>query len=680
MALIGYKKKLNKRKPFGGLRTIVAATALCGVMGVAFAQDAARTFTPNYKDTNILEVIKAVQEATGKLMVIDPRVKGQITVMSSQPISEDDYYNLFLTSLNTLGFTAIENDNIVSVIPNKEARSAPLPFMQSNRDDKGAQYVQEIFKLNNVSAAQVLPSIRPLVSQGGQSHMAAFPASNVIIMVDTVDNVERIRGLLDQIDQAAVPETEMIKLEYAEADEMVRMLEQIERNNDPATKAAGTKLQVIADKRTNSVIVTGEPRQRARVKELILRVDQPQPQSGNARVIYLEYADAEQVAKVLTSVVQNMAKLNPEEKLTNQLAAIEADSDTNSLIITADIETVNNLESIIDRLDIQRAQVLVEAIIVELSDSFAKSLGVQWLYRNDNGGFASSFKPGNSAETLAGVVDGALEEDQEDGLTKLAGALAGVAGQSIGLGRIGEDYDLLALIDMLQGSGGANILSTPNLLTTDNHTAKIVVGEAVPFVTGSFTSTGDSSNPQNPFQTINRENVGTILEVTPHVNEGDKVALDINQEVSSIAQQAASAGLITNERKIETRVMVRDGETVVLGGLIRDNLIQSETKIPLLGDIPGLGALFRSRSSTTEKTNLMIFIKPTIIRTDEELRGATGEKYRHIRDQQTKHSGYNSLLLKNKNVPMLDEWDEVIRQADEIHAAKQAAEETEAAQ
>ncbi|MGH1470438.1 MAG: type II secretion system secretin GspD [Cellvibrionaceae bacterium] len=647
---------------------VAAAISLSSVNLVAQEQ----TYTANYKDANVLEVIKAVQEATGKLMVVDPRVKGQITVLSSEPLTLDEYYNLFLSTLNTLGFTAIENGNIVSIVPNKEARSSPLPFL-AKESQGSSKYVQEIFKLDNVSAAQVLPSIRPLISQGGQSHMAAFPASNVIIMVDTVANVERIRSLLNQIDQAAIPETEMIPLEHAEAEEMVRMLEQIERNADPANKTAGTKLQVIADKRTNSILITGEPRQRTRVKNLIRRVDQPQKQSGNARVIYLEYADAEQVAKVLTSVVQNMAKLNPDEKAANQMAAIEAEKDTNSLIITADLETISSLLSVVERLDIQRAQVLVEAIIVEVNDNFGKSLGVQWLYRNDEGGFVSNFKEGNNATAVGAIAQGALEEDSEEALTTLAGALAGVAGQTIGLGKLTDSYDILAMIDLLQGTTGTNILSTPNLLTTDNHTAKITVGEAVPFVTGSFTSTGDSSNPQNPFQTIDRENVGTILEVTPHVNEGDKVALDIIQEVSSISQKVGAAGIITNERKIETRVTVKDGETIVLGGLIKDNVLQRETRVPVLGSIPVLGHLFRSRSNTTEKTNLLIFIRPTIIRDDATMRGATGEKYKYIREQQLKQRGISSLLLNSDDLPLLPDWDEQTEALDERQRNKKAS-------
>ncbi len=666
------KKNASRLKQNAGWCKVLLMVVIVGLSSAnVVAQDQAQTYTANYKDANVLEVIKAVQEATGKLMVVDPRVKGQITVLSSKPLTLDEYYNLFLATLNTLGFTAIENGNIVSIIPNKEARSSPLPFITKTEEEGSSKYVQEIFKLDNVSAAQVLPSIRPLVSQGGQSHMAAFPASNVIIMVDTVANVERIRGLLSQIDQAAIPETEMIPLEHAEAEEMVKMLEQIERNTDPANKTVGTKLQVIADKRTNSILVTGEPRQRARIKNLIRRVDQPQEQSGNARVIYLEYADAEQVAKVLTSVVQNMAKLNPEDKASNQTAAIEAEKDTNALIITADLETINSLLSVIERLDIQRAQVLVEAIIVEVNDNFGKSLGVQWLYRNDSGGFVSNFKEGNNAAVVGAIAEGSLNEDSEEALTTLAGALAGVAGQTIGLGKLTDTYDILGMIDLLQGTTGTNILSTPNLLTTDNHTAKITVGEAVPFVTGSFTSTGDGSNPQSPFQTIDRENVGTILEVTPHVNEGDRVALDIVQEVSSISQKVGAAGTITNERKIETRVTVRDGETIVLGGLIKDNVLQRETRVPLLGSIPVLGHLFRSRSNTTEKTNLLIFIKPTIIRDDTTMRGATGEKYKYIRDQQLKQRGISSLLLDSDDLPLLPEWEEAIKTLDEKQKLKE---------
>lgn len=624
-----------------------------------------QTWTPNFNNTDIMEVIRAVQDATGKTIVIDPRVRGAITVMTDTPVNREAYYEIFLRALDVNGFTAVERtDGIVTIVPTNQVRAESLPFAGARVGLNN--YVTEVIQLNNVAAAQVLPAIRPLVSTGN-AQMTAYPPSNVLILVDTLANVERIRQLVERIDQAATPETELVELDYAEAEEMVRMLREIARE-DPAAGQGGasTQLQLIADKRTNSVLVTGEQRQRERIKDLIARLDLPQPQTGNARVIYLEYANAANVAERLTNVVQNLARLGKDNNAAEQaMASIEADEDTNALIITADIDTVNSLMGIVERLDIQRAQVLVEAIIVEINDDIGKNLGIQWLFRHEDGGFASSFDAGNDPRALGQIAESALDTDDRDALTGLAAALAGMAGQTIGVGRLTSSNDLLAIIDMLQATSGANILSTPNLLTTDNTPARITVGESVPFVTGSYTTPGDTGSIQNPFQTISRENVGTTLEVTPHVNRGNKVAMDIKQEISSISQRAGAVDLITNERQIETRVTVADGETVVLGGLIRDNVIQSETRVPLLGSIPVLGHLFRSQSSSVQKTNLLVFIRPTILRDDETLRGATALKYNFIRDRQLEQRNLTRLLTKRNDLPLLPEWETVLPPAKE---------------
>ncbi len=621
-------------------------------------------WTPNYKDADILEVIKFIQNATGKTIVIDPRVKGQITIMSSTAVDRDELYALFLAVLDIHGFTANEVNGVVRIINNKEVRSAPVPFGDNGRDDSD-KYITEVIQLNNVAVTQLLPVIRPLVSQG--SHLTSFPPSNVLIIVDIAANVERIKQLVERVDQAAVPETEIVALDHAEAEELVRIVTQLQRNQEPANQAgSGTQLQIVADKRANSVIITGEQRQRDRVKDLIFRMDQPQPQSGNVQVVYLEYGDAEQVAGVLNEIIQNKAKLNPEEQnSSDSRASIVAESNTNALIITAEIDTLNAIKDVISRLDIQRAQVLVEAIIVEIAANSTNNLGIQWLYRRDDGGFASNFNSNLPPQSLQGIATSSFENDSEDALTGLAAALAGITGQVLGVGRLNETNDFLALINFLKTDGDTNILSTPNLLTTDNHTATISVGASVPFRTGSFTGSGGGqgggggSTFQNPFQTINRENVGTTLEVTPHINDGGKVTLEIVQEVSSIAPPVEGASdIVTNERRVETLVTVGDGETVVLGGLISDNVIQSVSKVPILGSIPVLGHLFRSQSTTVQKTNLLVFIRPTIIRDDEALRGATAQKYKGMRQRQIDARAYNALTTKDADLPLLPEWED----------------------
>jgi general secretion pathway protein D len=623
------------------------------------------SWTPNFRDSDILEVIRAVQDVTGKTMIIDPRVRGQITVMSSTAVDADTYYQIFLRALDVNGFTAVEtSQGMVSILPTQDARAAPLPFADFSAANS-SQYVTEAFQLENVSVSQVLPVLRPLVSQS-TGQMSAYPAGNMIVLVDTVANVERIRQILARIDQSSIPETEIIRLQFASAREMVMLLRDLQEESasveeEPAT----TRLQINADERSNSVLVTGGQRQRENIRQLVNLLDQPREQNGNTRVIYLEYANAVRVAEVLSAVVRDRFGLPSEagENTQPRQASIQADADNNALIITADLDVVDSLMDVVQRLDIQRAQVLVEAIIVEINDDVGQNLGIQWLFRDDSGGFASSFDAGNNLQQLGLVTEGALAEDRRNALTGLAAGLAGVAGQSIGIGRLGGSTDLLALIDLLQASSGANILSTPNILTTDNSEATITVGESVPFITGSFTGPGGAGGVENPFQTISRQNVGTTLKVTPHVNRGDRVALDISQEISSISQKAGAVDLITNERKIETRVTVADGETVVLGGLIRDNIIQSEQRVPLLGSLPGLGRLFRSTTSSVQKTNLLVFIRPTILRDDDALRGATAEKYQLIRDQQLQQTQLDGWLFENGALPVLPEWETMSRGA-----------------
>lgn len=653
--------------------TLMAAfMAAFMVPQAGFAQD--ERWTPNFRDSDILEVIRAVQDVTGKTMIIDPRVRGQMTVISSTPVDAATYYNIFQRALDVNGFTAVETgDNMVSILPTQEARSAPLPFSSYDPADS-SRYVTEAIQLENVSVSQVLPVLRPLVSQSN-GQMSAYPSGNMIVLVDTVANIERIRQILERIDQSSVPETEVVRLQFAKAADIVGLLRDM--NEDPQQadqEPANTRLQINADARTNAILITGGQRQRDNIRNVIVLLDQPREQTGNTRVVYLEYASAVRVAEVLTEVVRSTYDL-PGTGSTEagagsttgntRTASIEADPDNNALIITADLDLIDSLMDVVQRLDIQRAQVLVEAIIVEINDDVGQNLGIQWLFRDDSGGFASSFDAGNNLQQLGQITEGALNEDRQEALTGLAAGLAGIAGQTIGLGRLGGSTDLLALIDLLQANSGANILSTPNILTTDNTEAIITVGESVPFITGSYTNTGNSGGVNSPFQTINRQNVGTTLKVTPHVNRGDKVALDISQEISSISQKAGAVDLITNERKIETRVTVADGETVVLGGLIRDNVIQSETRVPLLGSVPGIGRLFRSTSSSVQKTNLLVFIRPTILRDDAALRGATAEKYQLIRDQQLRQLPIDGVLFDRIGMPVLPEWETMSRGAAE---------------
>lgn len=660
-----------------GRPLVVLALLLATALGLAFAPTASRAqdFTINLKETDIQELIQFVSEATGTTIVVDPAVKGRVKVVSSRPVNRDELYDLFLAILDVHGFTAVSSGGVVRVIQNKDARSASVPV--GGRDGPGIindEYVTQVLRLDNISAAKLIPVLRPLVPQ--QAHMAAYAPSNAIIISDTASNIDRIRDIIQRMDQSAVQETDVVALKFAVAEDVVRMLETLNKSAAQQNAGEGDVL-LVADKRTNSVLITGDELQRARIRALISFVDTPLEQTGNVKVIYLEYARAMDIAEVLTRVMQNISKLDTGDGQNNRAstntATIEADEGTNSLIITADADEMAALESVISRLDIRRAQVLVEAIIVELEVIDGQDLGLQWLFANDDGFYGSNINANDSrARAIAGAVVPPGDSDTSTGTTTgdfdvgaLAGALAQTPGLSLGWGVVDDDLTMTVILNALEEQTNANILSTPSLLTLDNEEAYITVGQNVPFITGSFTNTGANNGAQNPFQTIERENVGITLTVTPQVNEGDSVVLDIEQEVNSLTgatllASSAAADLITNERKIQTKVLAADGRIVVLGGLIKDEVQSTEQRVPLLGDIPVLGRLFRNDAVSVTKTNLLIFIRPTIIRDDRELAGATALKYRYIREQQTGRREEGVPFFDDNSVPVLPDWEEDI--------------------
>ncbi|MFL3655522.1 MAG: type II secretion system secretin GspD [Halioglobus sp.] len=656
---------------------LTAAILLLGLMlgsGSLQAQD----YTINLKDTDIRELIQFVSDATGTTIVVDPAVKGKVRVISSNPVSADELYELFLSVLDVHGYTAVRSGDIVRVIPAKDARSAPLDVSDDRSSSTSDEYMTQVIRLENISAAKLIPVLRPLVPQ--QAHMAAYAPSNAIIISDVSANIDKIRDIIERMDKSAVQKTDIIKLRYAVAEDVVRMLEQL---NKSASKQTGSEQEVllVADARTNSVLVSGDELERARLRKLVNHLDTPLEQSGNVKVIYLQYAEAKDLADVLTRVMKNINQLDTADGAkaasgsNSNTSTIEADEGTNALIITADPDEMASLEVVIQRLDIRRAQVLVEAIIVEMEVIDGQELGLQWLFADNDGVFGSNITRGDAR--LSGIAGSQLSEgggDTPDGvnLGGLAAALAGTGGTTLGWAQLDSmGLSMTVILNALNETANTNILSTPSILTLDNQEAFITVGQQVPFVTGSFTNTGAGGDgAQNPFQTIERENVGITLTVTPHINDGDSVVLDIMQEVSSISKTSVIASdVITNERKIQTKILALDGQVVVLGGLIKDDVQDAQQKVPLLGDIPYLGRLFRSDAERVSKQNLMVFIRTTIIRDNEQLVGASAEKYRYIRDQQALRQEKGLLYLGDASLPVLSEWEEQMQQLDAIKAS-----------
>ncbi len=665
----------NGRKNKKIISSLMLAAIISGSANLAMAQvesagqNAAgeQAWTVNFNDSDIQEVIKFIAGATGKTIIIDPKVRGPIKVINTKPLNARELYELFLASLDVHGFTAVESGNIVRIVMNRDARNLPIPT-ENNVRNKDDLYITQVIPLKNTSAAKILAALRPLVPQYG--HLTTYEPSNALIITDTRANVARMNELVVQLDKIGMTHTDVVPLKYANATDVVSMLSQLEKP-DPNRGMTTAPPVIVADKRTNAVVISGDDLTRQRLKLLIDDLDRPQSRNSNVRVIYLKYAKAEEVSKVLSGLLQSVGG-KPAEGAppTATQAAVQADEATNSVLITADVETMDTLISVVDSLDIRRLQVLVEAIIVEITGNNQKEIGIEWMYQADDAGFGG-FAPGSGLSSVAGPALSLLDDSNNSGaLGSLAQGVVSAKAPIFGVGRLGKNLDFLTVLKLLQRSESSNILSTPSLLTTDNSEASILVGEQVPFVTGSYSGLGGNmgggtnTSFASPFNTVNREDVGIKLQVTPHINEGDSLVLDIEQEISSVLgdTQNSPNGPTTSKREIKTQILAGDGQTVVLGGLIQDQVNKGDQRVPVLGSIPVLGHLFRSQSASKRKTNLLIFLKSTIIRTDEVLTGATAEKYQMLRNQQINFQRDRGILMNKRDTPILPEWEEAIRQ------------------
>ncbi|HJP39185.1 MAG: type II secretion system secretin GspD [Gammaproteobacteria bacterium] len=606
---------------------LVLIGLLCGLH--AWAQDA--TITPNYKDADIRQVIEAVGEVTEKNFIIDPRVKAQVTMLSSVPMSADAFYETFLSILQVYGFVAIPAGDVIKILPDSNARQ----MAGNGLTDLGDDIVTQVINIHNVSAAQLVPILRPLIPQYG--HLAAHPASNMLIISDRAANVTRMLNIIHRIDQAGDEDFDVIRLDNASATQIVRIVSSLNQGaRSQAGAAAGNLPTVVADDRTNSVLISGEKTKRLRIRALITHLDTPLEEGGDTRVRYLRYADAEELATKLQTQYQKAANQQGGPAATGDIT-IWADTPTNALIITAPPKVMRSMELVIDKLDIRRLQVLLETIIVEVSAEKAADLGVTWAIGDPDLENAMGITQFDGLTGVTGLAQSVLGDT-----TDVAGLNNGV---SFGLGRLSDSgLSFVAIVEALEADTNTNIMGTPILTTLDNEEAEITVGQEVPFVTGSFTNSGTASGSVNPFQTVERQQVGLTLKLTPQINEGNAVRLKIEQEVSSVSESTQAVDLITNNRKINTSVIVEDGGTLVLGGLIQEDIREKEQRVPLLGSIPLLGALFRSSQTQTIKTNLMFFIRPTILRDEQQTALETNQKYNYIRDLQLNQETMPKLL------------------------------------
>jgi general secretion pathway protein D len=617
----------------------------------------------NFQDADIQAVVKTVSQITGKNFLIDPRVKGKLTIISTMPVSKSSVYQIFLAALKAQGFTTTDGPaGLLKIIPLGDAKqSAGVSSGVPPRP--GEQTITHIVTVQHGSATQMVPLLRPLMAPTSQ--LAVYPPGNSLIITDYADNIRNLLRIVDILDQRGEAEITIVPLRYASAVDIAEVLMRLYPNviqtggaPNPQAGAEGDRVTIMPDLRTNSLLIRAENLGTVNnLRALIDKLDVPAKVGGNTRVVYLRNAEATKLAEVLRGLMAGEVRVaqtatvipgRPAAARTAEASQIQADEATNSLIISASDAVFNNLRSVIEKLDVRRAQVFIEALIVEVTTDKASEFGLQWAGGNKAGngtvGAMTNF-PGSGAGIAATTAN-------PGNLASAGGLSVAYLGNKIpipdGAGGFTSVRSLGALARALEESSIANILSTPNLLTLDNAEAKIIVGKNVPFLTGSFSQATSTTGAVNPFQTIERKDVGLTLKIKPQISEGGSIKLQIFQESSSVAAATGvkAQDLITNKRSLDTTVIVDDGNTIVLGGLIEDSVQESTQAVPFLGRIPLLGWLFKYRTQSKTKTNLMVFLRPVIVRGLEDSYGFTANRYEYMHALEKKLPKDTSAILE----------------------------------
>jgi general secretion pathway protein D len=594
----------------------------------------AASITPNFKDADITQIIQAVAAATGKSFIVDPRVRAQVTMYSSAPMSPPAFYQAFLSILAVYGFIAQPSgNNIVKIVPDANTRYVPADNLPDHVSATSDEIVTQVIAVKNVSAAELVPILRPLIPQYGD--LAAYTPSNILIISDRANNVHRLMAIIQRIDQMGNQDVDVMPLQNASASDVVSTIDSLYQG--AGNLQEGRALKVVADDRTNSVLISGDPAQRLRVRALVAELDTPLQSGGNTRVVFLHYADATKLAPKLKEQMSELAEMGAGQTAAkNPTAAAEknalvwADKENNALIITAPPKLMRSVLDIIHSLDRRRPEVLVQAIIAEVQVNKTEDLGINWAaYSQRNkvplGGFVAPVGGTSIVDLVAAAQNP----------TTLSTSL--LEGTTVGIGTIssaGESF--AAMLRALQGTSGTNVVATPSAVTVDNQAATLKDVEEVPFVTGQYTNASTvTSGTVTPFQTVQQQEVGTILKVTPTISaEGNAVMLKISVESSSVLPNSVSSVDITTlKRSIQTNVLIENGGIVVLGGLISNEQDRSHNSVPFLGEIPLLGNLFKARNDTATRDNLMIFIKPTIL-DESQAASQTGRTYGYMLDQE----------------------------------------------
>ncbi|MDM3872571.1 type II secretion system secretin GspD [Porticoccus sp. W117] len=582
-------------------------------------------------NADVIDLIRWAQDVTQKNIILHPNVKGRVTVLAGDSMTREEAYRVFLSVLEVHGLAVIDSGESLKVIPIAGAKTSSLPMSKDGKLLAGEELVVKVIKVKNISANNLLNLLRPLIPQSG--YVAAYPQTNMLIVAERASKIAQVMDIVQSMDKSGVIDIELITLEFASAREVSDVVTKLLPKQSGESAANAFNLAV--DERSNSILMTGDPVSRQQIRSLIQRLDQPLQGQGNTQVIRIQYATAADLVPLLQSVSGSEQKKSKDQGLADVAVSIEPHDQLNALVITAPPSLLATMKGVIKELDVPRAQVLVEALIVEVNEDLAHNLGIQW----------TADPPSGNTDVIGGF------RNFPSGLTPLSLGEDGapVLGSGLSFGYL-KNNDLRLIINALAGETNANILSTPTIVALDNEEASILVGSTVPFLTGQQQRPGDL----NTFNTIQREDIGLSLTVTPRVNNNNSVTLAIDQSVESITQSPVeTADIVTNKREIKTQVLIGDDQVLVLGGLMRDEFTETENKVPLLGSVPLLGRLFRSTSITATKANLLVFIHPRILHNSATLESYSSDRYNEMRERQLQFDKNTERFFILKDKPLL---------------------------